>query len=176
MRSLMIFSIIITMAISAVGAEISVGIDRCVILNDQNDNTAESRFAFSFTLPNEISGKEIIYSEIYIPLAMQNRDAGLHYEFILFPFTSTWSENEIDYDNSEAITDSLSVGAYTVTLESTNEFHIDITSFVMNLCLGERNNYGLIGYADLLGDGNIRLSESIGEAMRNAAIVRIVYR
>jgi len=176
MKSLIIISIILAMAISAIGAEITVGLDRCVVLNDQNDNTAESRFPISFTLPDEITGKEIIYSEICIPLAMQNRDAGLHYEFILFPLTSNWSENEIDYENSEAISDSLSVGAYTVTLESTNEFHIDISSFVSSLCAGERINYGLIGYADLLGDGNIRLSENIGEAMRNAAIVRIVYR
>ena len=176
MRSLIIISIILTIAIPAVAAEISVGLDRCVILNAENDDTAESKFAFSFTLPDEIANKEIIYSEVFVPLAVQNPDSGSHYEFILFPLTLNWSENEIDYESSGAITDSLSVGAYTVTLESTNEFHIDITSFVMNLCMGERNNYGLIGYADLLGDGSIRLSESIGEAMRNAAIVRIVYR
>ncbi len=92
MRSLIILSMILTITVSAIGAEVTVGLDRCVVLNSSIDNTAESRFAFSFTLPNEISGKEIIYSEIYVPVAIQNRDPGLHYEFILFPLTSNWSE------------------------------------------------------------------------------------
>ncbi len=176
MKSFMILLMTLLIAVPAFGAEVTVGLDRCVVLNDSNDNTAESRFAFSFTLPDEITGKEIIYSEIYIPLVMQNRDAGLHYEFILFPFTSTWSENEIDYQNSEAITESLSVGAYTVTLESTNNFHIDITSFVLELSAGTRTNHGLIGYADLLGDDNIRLPENLGQAIVNNAAMRIIYR
>jgi len=176
MRSLIILSMILTITVSAIGAEVTVGLDRCVVLNSSNDNTAESRFAFSFTLPNEISGKEIIYSEIYVPVAIQNRDPGLHYEFILFPLTSNWSENEIDYENSQAITDSLSLGAYTVTLESSNEFHIDITSFVSELASGERTNYGLIGQADLLGDANIRLPEDLGQAIVNNAEVRIIIK
>jgi len=176
MKSLMILLMTLLVAVPAFGAEVTVGLDRCVVLNDSNDNSAESRFAFSFTLPDEVSGKEIIYSEIYLPLAIQNRDSEQHYEFILFPLTSPWSENEISYDNSEAITDSLSVGAYTVTLESTNNFHIDITSFVLELSAGTRTNHGLIGYADLLGDDNIRLPENLGQAIINNAAVRIIYR
>ena len=176
MKNLIIVSIILMMAIPAFSAEVTVGLDRCVVMNASNDNTAESRFAFSFTLPDGVSDKEIIYAEIYVPVAIQNQDSGLIYEFILFPLTSDWAENDIDFENSEAITDSLSVGAYTVTLESTNDFHIDITSLIMELAAGVRTNYGLIAYGDLLGDENIRLPENLGQAIRNNAVVRIVYK
>ncbi len=176
MKSLIVSSMILMMAPLAFGAEVSVGLDRCVVMNASNDNSAESRFAFSFALPDEVAGKEIIYAEIHMPLAIQNQDSDLLYEFILFPLTSEWSENDIDFENSEAITDSLSVGAYTVTLESANDFHIDIMSFILELAAGDRTNYGLIAYGDLLGDINIRLPGNLGRVIENNAVVRIVYK
>ncbi len=176
MKSLICISMILIMVQSAFGAEVTVGLDRCVMMNASNDNTAESRFAFSFALPDEVAGKEIIYAEIHVPLAIQNQDSDLLYEFILFPLTSEWSENDIDFENSETITDSLSVGAYTVTLATSNDFHIDITSFISELAAGNRANYGLIAYGDLLGDINIRLPGNLGQAIRNYAAVRIVYK
>ncbi|MEE9554226.1 MAG: DNRLRE domain-containing protein [candidate division Zixibacteria bacterium] len=171
-----IISTILMLAIPVFGAEISVELDRCVVINASNDNTAESRFAFNFTLPNEVAGKEIIYAEFYVPVAIQNQESDLLYEFILFPLTSDWAENEIDYENSEAITDSMSMGAYTVTLESTNDFHIDITPYIMELVAGDRSNYGLIAYGDLLGDANIQLPENLGQAIVSNAAVRIIYK
>ncbi len=175
MKSLICISMILIMVQSAFGAEVTVGLDRCVVMNASNDNTAESRFAFGFTLPDEVADREIVYAEFYMPVAIQNQESDLLYEFILFPLTSDWAENEIGYENSEAITDSLSVGAYTVKLESANDYHIDITPYIVELAAGDRTNYGLIAYGDLLGDANIRLPENLGSAIENNATVRIIY-
>lgn len=167
---------ILAIASSVFGAETTINLDRCAVLNSQSDNTAESKVALHFVLPEEVMTKEIIYAEIYIPVNIQNQSPERPYEFVLFPILSDWAENDIDFENSEAVTDSMSVGAYTVSLASTNEFHIDITSFIMAITSGERVNNGLLAIADLLGDENLRLPENLGQAIKNATLVKIIYR
>lgn len=164
------------MAASALAAEITVSLDRCAVLNDPNDNSAESKVALHFALPDEVVGQEIIYAELYAPVRLQNQETDLMFELILFPLLSDWTENNIDYENSEAITDSLSAGAYTVSLGSQNEFRLDITSYIMATAAGERTNYGLVATADLLGDDNIRLPENLGLAIKEAAKLKIIYK
>ena len=64
-------------------------------------------------------------------------------------------------------------GSYTVRMTDQSEFHIDITSFVSEAANGNRANYGLIVFADLLGDGNLQLPDKMGNTIRNSAIVGI---
>jgi len=167
---------ILAIASSAFGAEVTASLDRCIVLNARDDNSTESKVALHFTLPEEVMAKEIIYAELYMPITMQDQRSEQLYEFILYPLLADWSENSIDFENSEAITDSLSAGAYTVTLATLNEFYLDITSFVMQSAAGERANYGLIAIPDLLGDDNLQLPENLSQAIKNAARVKIIYK
>jgi hypothetical protein len=94
----------------------------------------------------------------------------------MYPATSVWSEETIDYDEAEGLADSLMIGAYTIRLSNQNVFHIDITNFVLEVMEEERTNYGLIAITDLLGDDNFQLSSNIGSTIKNNASVRIVYK
>ena len=157
-------------------AEISVNLDRLAVLNDQDDLSAESKLAMHFALPEEISQRQIIYAEMVIDIPVAPPGADSLFELLLFPLTSDWQEENIDYEGSETITDSVLVGAKMIKLGESEVFRIDITPFVKNVVSGARANYGLIAMADLLGDYNLRIPGDLGGPMRNAARVRVVYR
>ena len=72
-----------------------------------------------------------------------------------------------------AITTGIFKGVYLTDL---SEFHIDISNFVSEVANGNKDNNGLIVLADLLGDDNLRLPSNIGNAIRNTATVRIVFK
>jgi len=157
-------------------AETSVGLDRCVVLNDATNQSAESMAAIYFDVPDSLLGKEILYAELAFPLSIQALNDSSLYEFMVFPATSQWSEQTINYEEAIELADSLMTGAYTIKLTDQAEFHIDITNFVSEIAREVRSNYGLIVVADLLGDNNIRLPSNTGNAIKNNASVRIVYK
>ena len=176
MRYLRFILILLVISPIIYAAETSVGLDRCVVLNDQTNQSAESAVAMHFNLPNSVTDKEILYAEINFSFTFQTPHQGSLYEFMMFPALEEWSEETIDYEEAEDIADSLMTGAYTIRLANQNEFHIDITNFVFDIVEGERTNYGLIVLADLLGDNNLRLPGNLGGIIRNVASVRIVYK
>ncbi len=176
MRSLSIIIGILIPAPMLFGAEITTSLDRCVILNSENDDAAETRVALHFTLPEEVSGNEIIYAELTIPVTTRNQGSDSLFEFVVFPAISNWSERDIDYDQADGIADSLSAGAFTVNLARSNEFLIDITTFVGEINVGARSNYGLIMAGDLLGDCNLQIPDSQNETMRNNTSLKLVYK
>jgi hypothetical protein len=158
------------------GAETSVGLDRCVVLNHPTNQSTESIAAMYFDIPNSVSEKDILYVELSFSFSLQGQNDSSLYEFMMYPATSTWSEETIDYEEAEDLADSLMTGAYTIKLTNQNEFHIDITNFVFEVVEGERTNYGLIAITDLLGDDNLQLPENTGNSIKNSASVRIVYK
>lgn len=160
----------------ALGAEVTAGLDRCAVLNSESDQTAESRIAVHFTLPEGVANKEIIYAELSIPVTTRNQGSDSLFEFVVFPSTADWTENDIDYDEAGNISDSLSAGSFTVNLAQADEFLIDITSFVGELNAEERTNYGLIVVGDLLGDSNLQIPENQDQTIRQNASLRIVYK
>ena len=176
MRYLIMVALLLAISPILHGAEISVGLDRCVILNDVNNQTAESMAAIYFDIPDSLFGKEIIYSEIEFPFAIHGMNDSSLFEFKMFPATAEWSEQTIVYDQAAELADSLMTAAYTIRLTDLSEFHIDISNFVSEVVNGEKDNNGLIVLADLLGDDNLRLPPNIGNAVRNTATVRIVYK
>lgn len=157
-------------------AETSVSLDRCVILNDANNQSAESMAAIYFAIPDSLMGKEIIYSEMEFPFSLQALNDSSLYELKMHAAAGEWSEGSIDYEEAEALTDSLAIGAYMIKLDGQSVFHIDITRFIYDVVNGERTNYGLMAIADHLGDYNIRLPSNIGNVIRNSASVRIVFK
>jgi hypothetical protein len=175
MRYLMIIIAVLALSLSAFAAEVNIGVDRCVILNSADDS-APSKIAVSFTLPDSLMGKEIVYAELGTWLTLHHNGPDSLFELRFYPILAEWSEGQYDYEEIEAITDSMSAGVYTIRLGDSSTFHVDLTGFIMQLSQRERTNYGLIATADLLGDGNIRLPEALGERLRNRLMVRLIYK
>ncbi len=176
MRFIAILAIIVALGTMAYAAETSVGLDRCVILNHPTNQSAESMAAIYFDIPDSLLEKEILYVELGFSFSLQALNDSSLYEFMMYPAIDEWSEETIDYEEAIDLADSLMTGSYTVRLANPNEFHIDITNFVYGVVEEERTNYGLIVITDLLGDDNLRLPTNTGNAIKNSASVRIVFK
>ncbi len=176
MRYLIVITILLVTSPILYGAEISVGLDRCVVLNHPTNQSAESMAAIYFDIPDSLQGREILYVELSFPFSLQALNDSSLYEFMLFPAIDEWSEQTIDFEEAEELADSLMTGCYTIRLTGQNEFHIDITNFVFEVVEEERTNYGLIVFTDLLGDDSLQLSTNLGNTIKNNASVRIVYK
>lgn len=176
MRYLVIIAILLAISPVLYGAEMSVGLGYCAILNHPTNQSAESMVAIYFDIPDSLLGKKIIYSELNFPFSLQGLNDSSLYEFTVFPAISEWTEQTIDYEGAVELADSLIAGAYTIKLTDMSQFHIAITSFVSEVANSERDNFGLIVLADLLGNNYLRLPSNMGTAIRNAATVRIVFK
>jgi len=176
MRYITVITILLAIRPVLYGAETSVGLDRCVVLNHPTNQSAESMAAIYFDIPDSLLGKEVLYVELYFSFSLQGQNDSSLYEFMMFPATDEWSEETIDYEEAVDSADSLMAGSYTVRLTDQNEFHIDITNFVFEVVEEERTNYGLIAFTDLLGDDNLQLSGSIGSTIENNATIKIIYK
>jgi len=176
MRYLTVIMILLVISPVLYAAETSVSLDRCVVLNDATNQSAESMPAIYFDIPDSLLGKEILYAELGFSFSLQSQNDSSLYEFMMYPATDEWSEQTLDYEEALDLADSLITGSYTVRLTNQNEFHTDITNFVFEVVEEKRTNYGLTAITDLLGDDNLQLPENLGNAIKNSASVRIIYK
>jgi hypothetical protein len=176
MRYLTVIVIVLALSLSSSASEILLNLDNCLIFNNPADNIAPTKIGLKFTLPQELAGKEIIYAELRGRLSIHRPGTDSLFELRFSPLLADWLEGQYNYNGIEAITDSLAAGAYTIRLGDSSAFFVDITGFIRALSLRERSNFGLIGIADLLGDYNIKLPESVGEVLRRTVRVRVVYK
>lgn len=176
MKYVLIFVAILSLPIIASAAEDTLILDRCVILNSEDNQAAESKIALHFPLPEDLTGKEIQYAELSFQLPSMSLDIDSLYEITFCPCLANWSDDDITYDNSQTLTDSLSSGSFIKKLGDENELHVDLTQYLVQVNEGQRQNYGLIGLTDLLGDGNLRLPDNLGETLRGQARIRVVYK
>lgn len=176
MRYFILLIGLIMLSGTVMAAEDTLSLDRCVILNDAHDLQASSKLAVRFAIPVELSGREVHYAElrIHVPALPLGPDSLL--ELRVFPLLAEWQEDNIDYDNSETITDSLSAGCYTLKLGTENIYRIDFTSFVREAVWGQRSNNGLMVTAELLGDEVVWLPEDMNERIRASANIKVVYK
>ena len=176
MKKVLLIMVLGLMPALAAASEITLNLDRCAVLNDPTDQAAESRIALHFTIPDSLNIRRIYYAELIISVPIQPLTEDSLFELLVFPLTSEWGEEDIDYEAGEAITDSVLIGTKMVKLGESHEFHIDITPFVHDVLAGSRLNHGLIAIADLLGDRNLRIPDNLNGPLRDATRVRIVYR
>jgi hypothetical protein len=162
--------------ISAFAFEDTLTLDRCRIINDATDNSLPSKLAVNFQLPESIVNKEVLLAEIIIRFPIENYGSDSLLELRFNPLLYQPPEGDIDYVDIEATTDSLGAGAWTCLFDSVAFFKVDITEFVRGIASGERENYGLIGTLDLLGDNNIIVPENLSETIRDQARVKIIYK
>jgi hypothetical protein len=172
------FAILTALALSApaFSGEITLSLDTCQIINDQDDNSQPSKLLIHFALPDEVMGKEVFYAKFTTTFALGNvgRDSLLELRFC--PLFLAPPDDAPDYQSLEAITDSMSAGSFICRIGNEARFEVYLTEFVREVAEGVRPNNGLVGTFDLLGDANIVLPENLGEAIRRNAVLRVIYK
>jgi hypothetical protein len=153
--------------------EINISLDRCAILNS-NDDSPQGKIALHFPLPDSM--EEVFFAEIIISLPVQPQGGDSLLELHLFPLLVDWQENDIDFDGSASITDSMSTGSSMIKLGGNRQFHIDITPYIKDIMADSRANYGFMVLPELLGGQNISIPDNQDTPIRNSATVRIIYR
>jgi len=176
MRYFMIGIAVLAYCATGIAAEVTFNLDRCVILNSNSDTRAETKIALHFALPQELDSAEVIYAELFFTLPPMRLVEDSLFELRLYPLLAEWQEDGIDYDESETITDSMDACVYTVRLGNINDIKLDLTSFLQQVIGVERQNFGLIAVADLLGDASLRLPESLHLPIREQARVKLIYK
>jgi hypothetical protein len=151
-------------------------LDRCQIVNDEDNSDSPSKLLITFTIPDELLNKEILLAEFTTSFTYRNRLGDSLLELRFYPLLSALPEGDVDYQALGAVSDSMTAGSWTTTFGSEAGFHVYITDFLQEVVMGERNNFGLVGTLDLLGDANVVLPENLGEAIRNHAVLRVIYK
>jgi hypothetical protein len=176
MKKIFLILILALLPATIIAGEITLNLDRCAILNDATNRGAESKIALHFNIPDSLTGRRIYYAEIVIPVPVGPLREDSLFELLLYPLINDWQENDIDFQNSEAITDSVLIGTKMVKLGQSNQLRIDITPFIKEVTSGERRNFGLVAMADLLGDLNIQIPENLNEQISGNARIVILFK
>jgi len=176
MRRILVIANILALTVSAIASEDTLYLDRCQIVNHPTDLSLPSMLLTHFQLPEVIAGKEVLLAEITIRLGIRNLQQDSLLELRLSPLLSSPPEGDCDYGDIEAITDSLGAGVWTCRFDSAAYFQVDITEFMRAVAQRERDNFGLVGTLDLLGEANVILPENLAEAIQNDARVRVIFK
>ncbi len=163
-------------AASALAGDMSLSLDRCQVVNNSEDRPTPSKIVLNFTIPQDLIDKEIVFAELSGSFALQTgiRDSSMEFRFC--PLLSQLPEGPLDYSSLESVTDSMSAGSWIATIGGETSIRVPLTEFIREVAGGERQNYGLVGTADLLGDNNLRLPEVLGEQLRELIRIRIIYK
>lgn len=184
MRALSILLAVTIGAIPALADEATVGLDRVALIVPPYEDMPHysSRIAIYFTLPEQVSDREIIYAELFIPLDLGGveilGDSLLDME--AYDITSEWSEDNVSWDSpwSEpgGDIDSLSSYAYTITLQQSEDIHMDIRRFVRSIVDGDVVNHGLMLIPLKYDQPAFHFHRNIDSYIRNSTQVRITYK
>lgn len=116
-----------------------------------NDSRTDARVLLSFDLPLELSGAELVFAELLIPLTSVIPDSTA-LAIYCHPLRIAWSEDEITWED---LGDSLTAeiisedGTLYATSEEGNQgAYFDITSVVRAWMDGEMQNNGLLLFCD----------------------------
>lgn len=176
MRYLLIAIVVLALSAGVMAEQITLSLDRCVVLNNSNRQDADSKVAIHFVLPQELQGRDIVYAELLFSLPSMRLRADSLLLIRFYPLLTEWSESDINYDGSEAFTDSMTAAVNTVQLADSSSLNFDLTFYIKDIVDGQRSNLGLIAKANLLGSENIRLPDGLNNRIRNQARLKIVYR
>jgi hypothetical protein len=176
MRYLLIVLAILASNKNALSDQITIGLDRCVVINTSTHQNGDSKVAVHFDLPRELSEKEIVFAELSFSLPSMRLQADSLLLIRFFPLLAEWTEGDINYDGSGAFTDRVTAGGYSTPHADSNSFNFDLTFYIKDIVDGQRNNFGLVGKANLLGNDIIRLPDNLNSFVRNRARLKIIYR
>lgn len=176
MKYLLIILAVLVLGTGAMAEQISFGIDRCVVLNSVNHQDTNSKVAIHFNLPPELRGRDVVFAELSFSLPAMRLSADSLLLIRFYPLLADWSENNLNYDGSQAITDSLTAGVNTAQLADSNLFSFDLTFFIKDIVDGHRDNFGLIALTSLLGNDFVRLPEGIRQRLVNGLRIKVVYQ
>ena len=159
----------------ALAGEYSLSPSAAAIISPGNDDDPSTgqRVLVKFNLPEAMSGKQIGRAFITFTHNFSAMDGSGALEFKVFPLTSSWNAQDIDWDsweNDGGDFDKTKGYAFAFEPGSNTEFYIDVTEQVQLMAEGELTNHGFILIpGDLHGRGykQIRKQDfNVGERVR----------
>jgi|WetSurMetagenome_2_1015567.scaffolds.fasta_scaffold110283_1 hypothetical protein len=172
-----IFSIIILAFSQAIFAgEITLPLESCVVVNTNDDSSAPTRLVIGFTLPEELTGKEVLFAEISGSFPINESINETNAELRLCPLLQLPPVGRFDYYSLGNLTDSMSVGECIFGLAARSTFNAFITDFIREVALSERPNYGLVAEVSVIGERPYKLPELVRESIIRNTTIRIEYK
>ena len=116
-----------------------------------NDSRTDARVLLSFDLPSELSGAELVFAELLIPLTSMIPDSTA-LAIYCHPLQITWSENDVTWEDlgdsltSDVISEDGTL--YATSEEGSQGAYFDITGVVRAWMDGEMQNNGLLLFCD----------------------------
>ena len=116
-----------------------------------NDSRTDARVLLSFDLPSELSGTELVFAELLIPLTSMIPDSTA-LAIYCHPLQIAWSEDEVTWEDlgdsltSEVISEDGTL--YATSEEGDQGAYFDLTSVVRTWMDGEMQNNGLLLFCD----------------------------
>jgi len=181
-----LINVILILAVSfslALADEVTVNLDQMALLTPalEDADSFSPRVAIHFSLPEALTGVEVLYAEIFMPIDLSNTNAvgDLSLEITAQNITTEWTEGDADWsgpwDEAGGDLDSLSFYSYTFSLADADEIHMDITEYVKSIAAPDADNFGLM-LTPFKHDQNVfRLPRNIVSLFRNSAQVKIIY-
>ena len=182
-RLLKILLILTLVCSVATAGEVIVGLDRLAFITPppQDADEYSSRIALHFSLPDEISGSDVIYAELQIPLDFSNIqiEGALILEFQAHNITSDWTEQNADWDSPwtepGGDIDTLTFYTYTITMDGETDVFMDVTKFVRPVVENNTDNFGLM-FIPVKHDLPVyHIPQGLISYFQNSAQVKIIY-
>lgn len=138
-----------------------------------NRDSTQARFAFDVTLPNQLTGKELYFAELYVPISSDDLDSAA-LNILCHPLLARF-----DYDNFP-INDSIprkliwEKGAcFATSRGGSQEAYFDVTPLIEGWRQREIENYGLLLFTATDNSARIRFERFDGNI---CARLRLFYR
>jgi len=177
--------LIIVLPLICAAEQVSVNLDRIAVVepNPNNAGTQNTLAAVHFSIPRIPDSAIIIYAEIVIPLDFSTtriaEDSIL--DLFVYPINHSWTPESNWNDPWTARgndLDTLSSYSFSITMgnRDRSKVYLDVTNFIKEIRLSERQNYGLMLFPQQTGETAFHLPQLIIQQITDSAALRITYR
>lgn len=185
MYKILVAILVIALPLICAAEQVSVSLDRIAVVapNPNNASTQNTLAAVHFSIPRIPDSSRIIYAEIVIPLDFSTtritEDSIL--ELIDIPIIHDWTP-ESNWNDPWAARgndlDTLSSYSFTITMgnRDRSKVFLDVTNFVREIKIAERQNYGLLIFPQQTTETAFHLPQAIIQQITDSAVLRITYR
>jgi hypothetical protein len=176
MKRIFIILTLTVVAATSFAGELTLPLDRCLVVNTNDDLTAPTKLVLEFAIPEMLIGKEILIAEFTGGFSLSGKLPNSNIEFRLWPLMERLPQNGWDYYSLDNLSDSLSAGSWISPLTELTSFRVFITDYMREVSLAERNHYGFVATINAIGETQVQLPNNIGEFIIGHSAIRVIYK
>jgi hypothetical protein len=179
MRTILAILMILVLASPILAQEVAVDIDRVVLLTPPQgvSDTAGSRIAVYFNLPDSIQERGVLYAEIDIDLDFSGVTiSGDHtMELRGYNITEDWAAETADWNSLANDIDPDYFYTHTFEMSDTSRVFMDVTMGLMAYSQGETTYYGFMLFPRKFDEWVYQIDPSIVAQIVANARLRVVF-